>query len=65
MTDFETFEKLYAKIGVEFKIDDMYKDTPTVHLEAQSSPNLEGYAGFATALRFDEEGSFLSQDIFE
>ena len=65
MTDFQMFETLYNKIGVDFTVDDSYEDTPTVTLDANSSKNLIGYTGFTTTLRFNTEGDFLSQDIFE
>ena len=65
MTDFEKFKELYEKVGIAFNIDPRYDATPTVTLEAQTSYNLIGYGGFATALSFDEEGNFLRQDIFE
>jgi hypothetical protein len=73
MTDLERFIELYASVGIPLQPEAaMYprfvpKDEADqmLYLTADETPKVIGYSQFYTWLRFDKEGKFIEQGIYE
>jgi hypothetical protein len=78
MTDLEAFIDLYARFGIDCKVETEDSNThqfiillvedsllPSATSETKSSGKLTGYNGFYSRIEFDENGKFVQQEFLE
>lgn len=78
MTDLEAFIDLYARFGINCKVETEESSThqfiillvedshlPTTSSKTESSGKLTGYNGFYSRVEFDENGKFVQQEFLE
>ncbi len=65
MTQLEKFLALYEEFGIKLDRQVNEDGNTVLTMEAKSCPKVDGYLGFFTEVKFDSNGDFIEQGIWE
>lgn len=65
MTQLQKFIALYEEVGIKLDQEKFDDDSTLLTIQAKQCDKVVGYNGFFTDLRFDKDGNFIEQGIWE